>query len=401
MEEKILRKMTIKSLLLLGVVLTIIIILQQKKEVTTINSNINDKAFSVLSESNKRTLHNISYHILLGWEETTVIKNVAVKNVIGNNYIKVRKTENDKIKIYLEDLYMSQSIRLVLNGLSRNNISLNDVISSKDGKEVNGGELLKNSFIQTEQDLVFGLDDTLRGVQISYAYDVQNLKYKAIIDMKFDHVYVHKLYEDDEYIYIDLLNPNDVYETILVVDAGHGGLDAGTYSTDLKYLEKDFNLDIVLRLKEYLDKENIKVYYTRLVDEKIYLKPRVALANDLNADLFISIHCNALEGDTTANGTEVLYNQSHSSEKLDSKRLAEICLDELVTEIGTRKRGIIKGEDKYIVGHSNVPVALIEVVFLTNQGDLEFLLKDENREKVAKGVLNGINKALQVLEEKK
>lgn len=401
MEEKILRKVTIKSLFLLGVVLIITIVLQQKKEVTTVNSNMNEKAFSVLSESNKRTLHHISYHILSAWEETAVIKDAVVKDVIGSNHIKIKKSGNDKIKVLLEDIYMSQSIRFVLNGLDRNNIGLNDIISIRDGKEVIGGELEKNTFLDTDQELTFDSDDTLRGVQISYAYDIENLKYKAVIDLKLDHVYVHKVYEDDEYFYIDLIDPNNVYDTILVVDAGHGGVDAGTYSTDLKYLEKNFNLDIVLKLKEYLDRENIKVYYTRLVDEKVYLRPRVGLANDLNADLFISIHCNAVENDTTANGTEVLYHQSHTSEVLSSKQLAEICLDELVAEIGTRKRGVMKGEDKYIIGHSNVPVALIEVGFLTNLSDLSFLLEDENREKVAKGIFNGIKKSLESLEEKK
>ena len=66
-----------------------------------------------------------------------------------------------------------------------------------------------------------------------------------------------------------------MYDRILVIDAGHGGLDSGAVSKDGRIYEKNLNLGIILALKELLDKENIKVYYTRIQDNKVYLRPRV------------------------------------------------------------------------------------------------------------------------------
>ena len=89
---------------------------------------------------------------------------------------------------------------------------------------------------------------------------------------------------------------------VVVLDAGHGGKDPGR-PTNFGYKEKDIALDIVLKVGENLEKQdNIKVIYTRSTDVFIELRQRAKIANKADADLFVSIHCNA--HNSQAHGTE-------------------------------------------------------------------------------------------------
>ena len=83
---------------------------------------------------------------------------------------------------------------------------------------------------------------------------------------------------------------NNTSGVCVVVDAGHGGSDGGTVSG--KAVEKDINLSVALKLKAILENDNIEVILTRSSDENMSLADRTSVANDSNADFFISLHCN-------------------------------------------------------------------------------------------------------------
>ena len=149
----------------------------------------------------------------------------------------------------------------------------------------------------------------------------------------------------------------------------------------------------MLHLKEMLDKENIKVYYTRLGDDKVFLRPRVELANSVNCDFFISIHNNA-NVISSPSGTEVLY-YDREVKGVNQRKLASIFLDELDQAIPLPSRWIIemKKDDVFVLNHATVPAILIEVGYLTNPYDMKFLSKTENQKLVAQGIFNGIMRA--------
>ena len=90
----------------------------------------------------------------------------------------------------------------------------------------------------------------------------------------------------------------------VVIDAGHGGNDPGTSGKFLK--EKDLALKIALKVGGYLEEnlKDIKVIYTRKTDVFVPLKTRANIANSNHADLFVSIHANALPGKSSVHGTE-------------------------------------------------------------------------------------------------
>lgn len=192
-------------------------------------------------------------------------------------------------------------------------------------------------------------------------------------------------------------NPEEVRKKIVVIDAGHGGIDEGTSSRNGKYLEKEFTLLITERLKKLLEKEGIAAYYTRTDDRFVTKKKRVKQAKQLKADLLISIHCNAAAvGDATSNGMETLYcGRKTNNSSMTNKKLAQIMLNELVKETGLRKRGVIRRDKLYVLGHSDIPSTIVEVGYISNMEDLKFIRKGSGQQKIAQGICNGIVKALE------
>lgn len=335
---------------------------------------------------------------LIGTENESIIFRVndiepggILEEVLSDRYIIIDKSESQS-HISLEDNYMERSIKVKISGLESMSLEYDSIVRMK------GPAIYAGIPKAVGKDFEGDIEDIATDIAITYKYDAKTSTYTAVVNMVLDTVYVHTLYQDDSHYYIDLRKPKDVYDRLIVVDAGHGGNDCGTFPVGMKYVEKDMNLSIMLYLKQMLEEEkSIKVYYTRLIDEKPFLRPRVRLANDLKADFFISIHCNGSEI-SQPSGTEVLYNEKSKATGFNSKKLAEICFEEITNVVPLRKRGLVVGSDKYIIGNSKVPVALYEIGYMTNPGDLDFLKDDNNKKLVAQGIFNGIMKAFDILE---
>ncbi len=94
-------------------------------------------------------------------------------------------------------------------------------------------------------------------------------------------------------------------DRIVCIDPDHGGRDPRALGIDGEGYpdEKDFNLDVTLKLRNLLEADGATVVMTRITDEYLSLQERCDIANDNDADIFISIHCNS-NHDPTAHGTE-------------------------------------------------------------------------------------------------
>ncbi len=112
--------------------------------------------------------------------------------------------------------------------------------------------------------------------------------------------------------------PRPALRTI-VIDAGHGGKDNGAQNTRLKLREKDMALDVALRLERHLKKAGYRVVLTRRKDVFIPLPLRPARATKEKADLFISIHFNALENQRVS-GTETYILTPQNQRSTSSER---------------------------------------------------------------------------------
>jgi len=119
----------------------------------------------------------------------------------------------------------------------------------------------------------------------------------------------------------------------VVIDAGHGGKDPGCSGPHSK--EKGIALNIALKLGSYINENipGVEVVYTRKKDVFVELDERASIANKAKADLFISIHCNAQSGGTTAQGTETFVMGLHKND--DNLHVAK------------RENSVILMEDNY------------------------------------------------------
>ena len=176
---------------------------------------------------------------------------------------------------------------------------------------------------------------------------------------------------------------------IIVLDPGHGGREVGaTYGG---VYEKDINLKIVNYTKEELEKNGVRVYMTRINDTTTSLSSRASLANSINADLFVSIHNNAMINKSTIKGTEVLYPTSTIVKNgITAYSLASHLQKVVSNEAGTYNKGIINRNNLYVLNHTKMPAVIVEVAYMTNSSDLKKLKNQEFLEKVGRAIAKGI-----------
>lgn len=165
------------------------------------------------------------------------------------------------------------------------------------------------------------------------------------------------------------LEPSAMAGTLVVLDAGHGGHDRGAIGVN-GLMEADVNLELALKLGRRLQEEGARVIWTRSTDVFLPLPDRPKIANDLKADLFISIHNNSCPDDCAGSGTETFYLPSREENRI----LAQALQEALVQRLGLPDRGI-KQRNLSVLRNAEVPAALVEVAFLSNPQE-EALLRD-------------------------
>ena len=146
-------------------------------------------------------------------------------------------------------------------------------------------------------------------------------------------------------------------------------------------------------LKKILDGTDIQAYYTRTDDREVSKEDRVRLAKKVGADALISIHCNASDPDeTTAKGVETLYSSRKAAAKngLSSKELARNMLECVCETTGRQKRKVIRRDRLYLMHHADMPVTIVEIGFMTNRSDMEYMKSEENQKAIAQGIYRGI-----------
>ncbi|WP_239634438.1 N-acetylmuramoyl-L-alanine amidase family protein [Paenibacillus sp. H1-7] len=174
----------------------------------------------------------------------------------------------------------------------------------------------------------------------------------------------------------------------VVIDPGHGGKDTGAISLT-KRREKDFVLSLGTKVYKLLEKEpRIQPYMTRDDDTFVELDGRTEFANDLKADLFVSVHGNSA-GKESVEGIETYYYTEQSLEfaKLMHEKLLK------ATQFNDRK---VKQNNFYVIKNTAMPSLLLELGFLTNKSDEAAMYSEEFQDRVAASIVAAIKQQLNI-----
>ena len=171
----------------------------------------------------------------------------------------------------------------------------------------------------------------------------------------------------------------------VVIDPGHGGPDSGAIGIG-GLRETDVVLDVSKIVTNILNKKGVKVKMTRRNEIDLDLRPRVAMANDTNADIFVSIHANASVGKKrNINGLETFYYSGWKGRLLAEKIQKQI----VKVSPGSPDRGVRRG-GYFVLKQTNMPAVLVEIGFVTGRLDGSRLGKEMHRERVAYSIAKGI-----------
>lgn len=186
--------------------------------------------------------------------------------------------------------------------------------------------------------------------------------------------------------------PTPIPKKKVAIDPGHGGDDWGSTRNGL--YEKDANLGIALYLKQKLENAGYDVFMTRDTDVWVEREDRPAWAKENNADIFVSIHLNSLEGDSdTTRGFEVWYDDRRED---GSGTLAKCIAEEMDEVLEARNRGVKETGNLIVLNRNTMPACLIESGFITSETERAMLFSPEYQEQLAEGICNGILKFLPV-----
>ena len=178
----------------------------------------------------------------------------------------------------------------------------------------------------------------------------------------------------------------------VVIDPGHGGPDPGAVGIG-GLRETDVVLDVCLQIARLLQARGVQVLMTRTSEVDVDLPPRVALANSSGADLFVSVHANALSmARPDVNGIETFFFEGAGP---PSRRLAMALQEQMVAiSPGTPDRGVRTGR-YFVIRRTVMPSALVEMGFLTGEIDSRRLSDANFRRRMALALSAGILNALQ------
>ncbi len=257
------------------------------------------------------------------------------------------------------------------------------------------------SLADLASDQVYG---SLAGISYTQAADWDGRLILAVVT---DNIYEYEAILENQKLTLTLKEPKELYERIVVLDAGHGGLDHGIEANRIS--ESELTLDIAGRVRELLAAENIRVYVTRGAHDDPPGEKRIALANDAGADLFVSLHL--AEG--TDYGIRAFYDGVYFIPALTNVEFADLLVRETATAVNNRARGVSalgsgeSGEAEAaeadpqaaaLLYDAELPAVYLELGAPGNVREAALLGREDYRQDLAYGIYQAILKAYELAE---
>ena len=181
-------------------------------------------------------------------------------------------------------------------------------------------------------------------------------------------------------IVLNPTTPNKTSVKKVVIDPGHGGVDAGAIGGGIN--EKDITLDVAKRVEKLLKQKGYQVKMTRENDTYVSLQDRVEISEEYCPDIFVSIHVNSsVKPEIT--GIETHYYHQ------ESMALAQTVHSSFASAIHSPNRGLFKSKF-YVINHTTSPAILIEIGFISNANERGQLVGEKRKQDTAKSIADGI-----------
>lgn len=177
--------------------------------------------------------------------------------------------------------------------------------------------------------------------------------------------------------------PDDSVFTV-VIDAGHGGADTGT--TNEQHQEKDLVLAIAQAMDELVSPSSVRLIYTREGDTPVSLADRVKVADQSEADLFLSLHIGQ-HNDQHQRGLEAYYSTQNPQSGLSEEYSQQFIQNITLTEAG---KSAVKQADFLVLKKASCPSVLLNLGFLSNPQESVFLASEENQRQLASQIVKTI-----------
>jgi N-acetylmuramoyl-L-alanine amidase len=187
-------------------------------------------------------------------------------------------------------------------------------------------------------------------------------------------------------IYTQPTLPTPTGRRVVVIDPGHGGTDPGALGIG-GLRETDITLHMSQEVARLLQEKGLQVYLTRSDESReVDLPPRVALAQKVRADVFVSIHANSINlSRQDINGTETYYAPGSAS----GAELGQVILDSITRNVNIPSRGMHSARF-YVIRHTTMPATLVETGFVTGAQDAPKLADPNFRRQMAAAIAQGI-----------
>lgn len=225
--------------------------------------------------------------------------------------------------------------------------------------------------------------------EVEFLVNGKSLKYLDMYDFSipFERVNVTDEGEVESNSKIVPLGNDPGVDPVIVIDPGHGGRDPGAVASD-GTTEAELNLKIARLLRDYLEVElDATVYMTRDSNDYVDYVDRYSLANDVNADLFVSVHLNSVT-DTRVKGTTAIYPNNHHISL--SRSLAGFIHDRVISILHDYKAPYQDNRNLAVHRGTQMPAVITETGFISNSSDLRYLKTSDGQDGIAYEIYRGI-----------
>lgn len=175
---------------------------------------------------------------------------------------------------------------------------------------------------------------------------------------------------------------------VFVIDAAHGGSDAGSVSAS-GLSEKKISLDLAKLVLEIGEEKGFNILLTRTTDKQLSLRERVDFATKAKAELFLSLHLGSKK-DGAEKGT-AMYVSEENKKFEDSKRIASVLSQELddIQELGSPQ---VLSSTAFVLKQENAASAILELGDLSDEQDARFMSQTMNQRKIAEKIINALSR---------